>query len=313
MAKVGESIVEKENQQKSIERLAAQKEVYFQAKRLFFWQFLVTTVMTAVLALLALVLLYFGRSIDWVRASYGIAVAFADLFLFAGFINFLKQKAATIQECFDCDVLELDWNQILVGDKPLAEDIKKYSDKHLLRVKNFDKLKNWYAETIKDVDGPAAKLICQRSNFAYDYAIRKSFLRSVIFGTIAVLLLVALCALIANVSSRSLVVTLALPILPILTFSGKLYSDHKGSIGNLESLRKTLSSVWSGLLAGNPTNPETFLRQIQDKIYLNRKNSPLVPERFYEHLRSNLEQEMHYSVSDLVDEYKHSLDQKMGR
>jgi hypothetical protein len=236
-----------------------------------------------------------------------------DLFLFAGFINFLKQKAASIQECFDCHVLQLEWNQILVGDRPLAEDIKRYSDKHLLRVKNFDKLKNWYAETIKDVDGPAAKLICQRSNFAYDYAIRKSFLRCVVFGTIAVLVLLALCALIANVSLRSLIVTLALPILPVLTFSGKLYTDHKGSIVNLESLRNTLSSVWSGLLAGNPTNPEIFLRQIQDKIYLNRKNSPLVPEGFYEHLRSGLEQEMYYSVSDLVDEYKQSLDQNTRR
>jgi hypothetical protein len=92
------------------------------------------------------------------------------------FINQLRQKAASVQELFDCDVLDLEWNKVCVGEQPQPEDVKKYADKHLKRVGNYDKLNTWYAETIKEVEGVAAKVICQRSNFSYDSAIRRSFL-----------------------------------------------------------------------------------------------------------------------------------------
>lgn len=304
MNSVGQQIVEKENHPKNIERLAAQKEIYFRAKRLFFWQLVLTVFMTVFLTFLGLALSSFGYNIDWFRGAYGIVVALIDLFLLTPFINQLRQKAASIQELFDCDVLGLNWNKILVGDKPMNEDIKKYSDKHLRRVKSFDKLKTWYAGTIKEVDGDNAKIICQRSNFSYDYSIRKSFLFWVVGISIIIFILLAVIALINDLGLRSFVLTVILPFLPVLTLSIKLYNEHSTSIKNLESLKSHLTGFWSDVLNGTATNPETSLRQIQDKIYLNRKSNPLIPEGIYDRLRPELEQQMYYCVDELIEEYR---------
>lgn len=306
MANVGQDIVERENQPRNIERLAAQNEMYFCAKRLFLAQFIVTVVITVLLALVGLALPYLGGTLDWnwVRGAYGIFAAIIDLFLLNHFINKLRQKAASVQELFDCDVLDLDWNKVCVGEKPQPEDIKKYADKHLKRVGSYKKLISWYAETIKEVEGEAAKVICQRSNFSYDSAIRRSFLFWLVGITIGILVVVLVVALIMNTGTRALVSMSLLPILPILTFLGKLAKEHSTSLSNLESLRSIITSLWSDVLGGTATDVEISLRRIQDKIYLNRKGSPLIPEWFYDWQRPKLEEQMYYGVAELVEQYK---------
>lgn len=307
MNKTGQNIVERENLQKNIERLAAQKELYFRAKRLFFWQLVLTIVITVLLTLAGFVLSYFDLNIDWFRGFYGVSIALADLFIINKFINKWRQKAASIQETFDCDVLDLDCNNILVGDEPLSEDIKKYSDIHLSRVKKFNKLRNWYAETIKNVDGPAAKIICQRSNFSYDYAIRNSFLYWVAGVSLGILGLLILISVFKDFTLRSFFLAVILPFMPVLTLSVKLYNDHNASIQNLESLKSSLKSLWSGVLNGTAVNPEKSIRQIQDKIYLNRRNNPLIPEKIYDYLRPKLEEQMYYCVDESIEEYNKKL------
>lgn len=304
MNNIGHDIIDRENLPKNIEKLAAQKELYFRAKRLFALQLFLTIVVTVLLTALSFALSYYGYDFpDWVRGFYGVIVTILDLFLINRFINKLRQKAASIQESFDCNVLDLECNKILVGEEPLSEDIKKYSDKHLRRVKNFDKLKTWYAETIKDVDGIAAKVICQRSNFAYDYAIRNNFLYWVVGISIGIFALLVIGSVAKNITLQSFFLTVLLPFMPVLTLSVKLYNDHNASIKNLESLKSHLKTLWSNILHGTETNPENAIRQIQDKIYLNRKSNPLIPERIYDYLRPKLEEQMYYGVEELVEEY----------
>ena len=304
MSNTGQNIVNRENLPKNIERLAAQNELYFRAKRLFFWQLILTIIITLLLTIGGFALSYFDYNIDWFRGFYAVAVTLADLFLINKFINKFRQKAASIQETFDCDVLDLECNKILVNEDPISEEIKKYSDKHLRRVKNFDKLKNWYAETIRSVDGIAAKIICQRSNFSYDYAIRNSFLYWVVGISLTIFGLLILISIIRDFSLRSFLLTVALPFMPVLILSVKLFNDHNSAIKNLESLKTNLKTIWSEVLSGTATNSERTIRQIQDKIYLNRRSNPLIPEKIYDYLRPQLEKQMYYCVDDLVEEYK---------
>lgn len=315
MSNIGYDIIERENLPKNIEKLAAQKELYFRAKRLFALQLFLTIIVTVFLAVLSFALSYFGYDFpDWVRGFYGVMVTISDLFLINRFINKLRQKAASIQESFDCNVLDLECNKILVGEEPLSEDIKKYSDKHLKRVKSFDKLKNWYAETIKSVDSIAAKVICQRSNFSYDYAIRNNFLYWVVGISVGIFGLLVIGSVAKNVTLQSFFLTILLPFTPVLTLSIKLHNDHNTSIKNLESLKSHLKTLWSNILNGTETNPESALRQIQDKIYLNRKSNPLIPERIYDYLRPKLEEQMYYGVDELVEEYnKNKLGNKLSK
>jgi hypothetical protein len=75
----------------------------------------------------------------------------------------------------------------------------------LKRVKNFEKLFNWYAQTIKDIDGVAAKVICQRSNFSYDSFIRRSFIYWLVGLSATLIIITISVALVMNVGSRALV------------------------------------------------------------------------------------------------------------
>ena len=146
--------------------------------------------------------------------------------------------------------------------------------------------------------------ICQRSNFSYDYSMRKSFRNWVVGSSITTLVLLVGFALFKGVTVRALLLTIILPFMPVLTLSVKLYNDHNTSIKALESLKSHITSLWSGVLNRTATNLEHAIRQIQDKIYLNRKSNPLIPEGIYHRLRPELEQQMYYCVDDLVEEYK---------
>ena len=306
MANTGQDIVEKENLPKNIERLAAQSEMYFQAKRLFLLQFILTAVITVVLAAIAIALAAFNATLDlnWVRASYGVVAAGADIFLINYFINQLRQKAACVQELFDSDVLSLQWNNVGCGEQPKPEDIKRYADKYLTRVRGYDNFRNWYAKTITDVDGPAAKIICQRSNFAYDTAIRRSFLYWVVGISLGILLAVIIIALTGNASARAFAAMSLFPILPILVFLARLIKEHIASIKNLDSLNASIMKLWSEILSNPAADVEPAIRQVQDKLYLNRRTSPLIPEWFYDWQRPLLEKQMYYGVDELVEQYR---------
>jgi hypothetical protein len=306
MAKTGQDIVEKENLPKNLDRLAAQREMYFQAKRLFLLQFILIAVVPVVLAGIAVALLLLSATTDlnWLRAGYAVIVAGTDVFLINHVISQLKQKAACVQELFDCEVLSLRWNNVCSGEQPKPEDIKRYADRYRSRVKSQDNLRDWYAKTIAEVDGPAAKVICQRSNFAYDGAIRRSFLYWIISLSLIILVTIFSVALAVNVSARAIATMSLLPVLPLLVFLWKLIKELNASIKNLDSLNATITRLWSEILNDTATNVESTIRQVQDRIYTNRKTSPLIPEWFYNWKRSRLEEQMYYGVEELVQEYR---------
>lgn len=308
MNNIGASIVERENLEINIERLAAQRELYALGKTYFNLQLLLNLVIPVCLITGSLVLAHFYTiKIDWIKAVYGFVVVSLDYLVITNYITQYRQKAALIQEVFDCDVLNIEWNKIHVGDKPLPEDVKKYSDKHKARVKDISNLKDWYATSIKEVSNNGAKVICQRSNFTYDYALRKRFITGVV--TIAVGLVIALLffSTSKDMSMQSFFLFEIVPYAPILSMTQKLYKEHSDSIKTLESLKSAIQGTWASILKKEIVSEQT-IRQIQDKIYSNRKSSPFIPDWFYKVSRPKLEQQMYYSINQLVEEYKENTE-----
>lgn len=305
MSNIGTSIIEKENLQINIERLAAQREMYSMGKNYFNIQLLLNVVITVALLIVGAILNSFCPStkIDWIRAFYGFTALCIDNIVISNLINQLKQKASSVQELFDCDVLGIEWNKTLVGDKPLSEDINKYYKKHLNKVKDISNLKDWYATTITQINGNAAKVICQRSNFSYDFALRGYFIKWVVGIAVSLLITILFLSCANDVSSRTLFVSGLVPYLPILGMALKLYNEHNTAIKNLESLKSTINSTWTSLIKKEDVSEQT-IRQIQDKIFLTRKSNPLIPDKIYNKLRDDLEEQMYYSVKQLVVDYQ---------
>lgn len=304
MNNIGITIIEKENHLVNIERLAAQREMYSLGKTYFNLQLIFNVFVTVLLLVVGLLLNHFCEiKIDWIRTFYAFTILLIDNLVITALINQLRQKASSVQEMFDCDVLNIEWNKILVGEKPHNEEVNKFYKKYLSRVKDLSNLKNWYAISIGEIKTNAAKLICQRSNFYYDFALRNYFIRWVIGISVVLLIIIVFSSCLNDVSARTLFISGLFPYLPILSMALKLYNEHTTSIKNLESLKSAINSAWSNLLMKEVVSEQT-IRQIQDRIFLNRKSNPLIPDKMYNKLRSNLEEQMYYSVSLLVEEYK---------
>jgi len=290
-------IIERENEQASIEKLGAQRIIYTFAKKLFIIQFLVSVLL---LVLLSFAQLLFP-SIDFtlIIATFSIIATFTDHCLDVK-INQLKEKAAKIQELFDTYVLQLSWNSILCLEKPEYSDVFNYAQKYN-KGKDPSKLLNWYEPDINKVAEQTAKLICQKTNCNYDASIRKRYNLIILATSIITVSLICVFTMFSGFTLSKLVLTIIFPAVPILQWAIKNVNSNNQSVTTLLELNSIINENWQLAKQGTQVN-DAILRQIQDGIYINRKSSPLIPDCIYDIMRNNLEKQTNYTVKQLVDE-----------
>ncbi len=237
-----------------------------------------------------------------ILSIYSIVIAFIDLLLIKDLIKKYKEKAARIQEQFDTVVLSIPHNNLI--EKVDLEEIGRYAMKHKKIDPTYSKLKNWYSTSIKEINNPIASIVCQRSNFVYDFTLRKNYnlVLSIIVGVMS--LIVTILAIINESNLIDFFLTGILPVLPILMLFIQILKDNNSSNENLEKLKQAANESWDRVLINQPIDIQQTSRNLQDKIFQNRINSPLIFEWFYKIKRKQLEEEMYYSVDRLVTEYK---------
>ncbi len=296
---VGKEIVERQNSFDMLRCLAAQRYLYSSAKNLFFWQLIFSTIVVVILSFFNLY-----KNISWIIAAYGSIVAIIDVAFWSSLIKNKKENAAKIQETFDTFVLNIKWNDILVGEKPTYEEIFRYSEKYKKRQADFSGLKNWYSTKISDIQSDAAKIICQRSNCTYDYAIRDSFSNAIFIVLATTSLLLLFIGFLKGFTLHNFFLLVVFPLLPAIILLFKTIKDNNTSKKALDALRSITESLWKKLLLNSKIDIDQAAREIQNKIFLNRKNSPLIFNWYYNKKRNQLEKEMEFSVDKLVQQYK---------
>jgi hypothetical protein len=128
------TIVDKQNSEASIKRLAAQQTLYSAAKFFFGAQLMlsVPAVIFISLAALAFDKQWFGipkLDIAWLVGVLGMMFLAMDLLIWNPVINRYREKAAKIQQCFDSEVLGIPWCEITYGKVPDQEDIEEWAKK----------------------------------------------------------------------------------------------------------------------------------------------------------------------------------------
>src|SRR6266536_4358667 len=119
-------ISEIENAPKQLDRLAAQRQLYSDAKTIQAWQMMLGVGGAIVCSFLTLAVPAFKVY----AALYGMVLTILDIAAIEAWQQSLKEKAAKIQELFDCDVLELPWNKLKVGRQPDPEIVASASSKY---------------------------------------------------------------------------------------------------------------------------------------------------------------------------------------
>lgn len=302
---MGPTIVEKQNETSSLRRLAASRQIYSNAKILFALQIILTTVVVVILSFINII-----HNIEWVLATYCVFVAVADSVYFDEFISKQKEKAAIIQEMFDTKVLNIEWNDFI--EKIDHEIIYRYSEKYKKKEPEFNSLKNWYSVGIRDVVNEEANIICQYSNCRYDLSLRKQISKYIFSLAIISSLLVVSFALIKDMTFKNIFILILLPLLPIIVFSIQRIKENKRSIIKLNKMKSIASKSWDKIMDRGYVDLSNVTRKIQNSIFKNRKTSPLIFDWLYKLHRETLENEMNYSVDQLVAQYK-SLKKKKNR
>ena len=174
MNNIGGQILKKQNETRSIDQLLAQQNIYSIAKVL---QGILIFITVPLPLLLAFILKKYPDMIDeknWFFVLYLILAIFVEKVL-ESYIDRLKKLAASTQEIFDLNVLNIDENETLNTVSVDDELIRRYSKSPRKDNNKVEKVTNWYSLKIENVITNIAIILCQRTNVYYDFSIRKSY------------------------------------------------------------------------------------------------------------------------------------------
>ena len=277
------SIIQTENTELQLKRLAAQRKLYSRAKRMLSSQIIVTVVLVVVWSLVVLAF----PSLKVYAAVWGLFALVLDFAVFAPLQSSLKAKAAGIQEFFDCDVLVLPWQEIKAGPPPDTETVTEWS--RLKTGEDYDslKLRNWYSVEAGEAPLPIGRLMCQRANCWWDAKLRRRYAVWVVVATAGTFGFTALVGLLGRVSLEHFLLSGVVPFLPVFVIGIRQFTDQRQAATRLDDLKKHSERLWREALSGAVAADELTRRSrtLQDELFEQRRRNPLIPDWVYRRLR----------------------------
>ena len=282
-----------------LKRLAAQRQLYTDAKTVQKIQGVLNILGPLILAVcvnhLAMPHVY--------AIYYGIIVTFLNILWLTRWQKSLQKKAAGIQELFDCDVLELDWREIVAGPQLGIEIVEKYALKHKRKDPNYLCLKDWYAKDVSELPLHLARVACQRANCAWDTELRGRYAKLIIGILVALGVSTIFVGIKGGFSVEKFILVVVAPLTPAFVLGILQYKGYTESATRVDELRKSAVGLWEKALEGTAPEELTYAsRNLQDAIYNNRQKSPLILDRFYKFFSKKDEKLMNKTVSGLVKE-----------
>lgn len=297
-------IPEAQNEPKQIQRLAAQRYLYSNAKRIFSVEVFLGAPIAIVWSVAAMSI----PSVLGYAAFWGVLVSLSDVLWLNPWQKRLREKAAKIQETFDCDILQLPWNDIKVGKRPDPELIKEQADKFKKCTSRVSPLNNWYAPVVGELPMEVARIICQRSNCWWDSKQRRRYAVWVIAGVVFAVAAIFSFGLVGGLTLEKLLLSIIAPMAPAIILAIRQCTEQMEAATRLDKLKDHAEGLWSA--AFDKTVDQELLpksRALQDEIYENRKRSPLVFDWIFRWFRANYELQMNYGAREFAEEAKQKL------
>lgn len=280
-------ILIRQNENNSIAMLAAQRQLYRDAKR---FGTLSIALSVWVPFALAVILLFVSPNSVWQYISYAIAIGSMIVsFVIDKWIDEKKKLAAFIQQKFDVYVYSMPWNSRIFGqNRNVNHEIITNSKKILGNQKEKDSLYNWYSPAIDNKDLLYGILLCQRENYWWDVGLRKRF-KAISIMMIAVLgIAVFAMGLFKNESVAQLLWRLAF-LVPMVEWL----------LNTVKQLNKDIAALQELDLVINDDRTKTMddLQDIQRMIYEHRKGCYAIPDSVYKLFKDNDEDKAHREAS----------------
>lgn len=270
-------IVKRQNENNSIAMLAAQRQLYRDAKK---FNILSVALSVWIPFALAVILLFIPSNTEWKYASHILSVvSMAFSFIIDKYIEEKKQLAAFIQQKFDVYVYGMPWDKRIFGkDKNITHEVASHSKKILNNPLEKKKLKDWYTFGVDEKNIIDGILACQRENFWWDVGLRKRFRFASIALMIILFVVILAMGLWKNERITELLWRLAF-IVPML----------KWLLDTVKKLNKDISTLQELDCDINNNEIKTMedLQDIQKVIFQHRKGCYAIPECIYNIFKDN--------------------------
>ncbi|MHC1685935.1 MAG: S-4TM family putative pore-forming effector [Clostridiaceae bacterium] len=297
------SISEKQNSEWNLKRLAAQRQLYTEAKTLMGIQFILSGVFILALAILSNII---DEKYRAYTAFAAIAISILDELLLSKRIDNIKENAARIQEEFDCDVLEIPQNKIKIGNHSMMEIIQEKSKKYTSKNNDYSVFTNWYPG-IDEEDNRFYRLVCQATNCWWNQNLRKWYSLILLTSLSCVFAMLLFLAIIKGITVSVFLMSVLSPILPAFILVYKTKKDNSKAIENLNHMKSKLDEIISKAENSEPYPDEQLIndsRCLQDMIFDNRASSPLIPDKLYFRKRNKYEEIAQDTNRELIRKIK---------
>lgn len=266
------SIQTRQNLPESLDKLAAQRLLYRCAKRVrnlgFFLLILVGGLVTWASV---------EKNVTYSHVATFVAVVtwFIDQIVLKNWESVLKKEAATIQEEFDCFVLDLPWPEYKGIIHPTSDRIRQLASTARNAPKADAELTNWYPPDAIPGDPTLAKVRCQRMNSWWDMNLRRQWKTVLIVVFCCFVILTTLISVITGITVAKLTALVA-SNLRILAWGISEINAQSTVIERSVGIHRYLSSF-----SGENPPPLSAVRGVQDEIFEHRRSNPPVPDWFY--------------------------------
>ena len=294
-----------------LNRLAAQRQLYSNAKAIHAVQMVLGTLGPPILAVLVA---FCSLQPVW-AASCAIIVTCLNVLWLNRWQKTLKQKAANIQELFDCDVLELPRRKLSGGSSTaMTELVGEYSSKYSRKDPNYCELKNWYPTETGKLPLYLARVICQRANCRWDSDLRRRYANGII-AVLGFLTVATFCfGLVGDLTLRKFILAVAAPLMPAFLLGIQQYKAQIECATRLDSLRIHAEELWDKAVDNaSPIELTVESRELQDAIYEHRRTCPITSDWLHRCLKHKQEDLMNLAAHEMVNEALKSVRERKKR
>jgi hypothetical protein len=284
-------IMARQNEDRPLRLLAAQRQLYEDAKQLH-------NLRTSLIIGGGLSGAVLSLALPPARQALGVCVAV--ILLFVSILGAAREKrkskqAASVQEEFDTYVFNLPWNATLI-DRPSNATIAEAAARHKPK-----KLENWYSDT-EDLPYPLDVLVSQRSNLAWGASDHRRWSATLVGLGILLFALACLASALLKLSFADSTTAIFAPLIPAMkeiiemALRNKEYTDIK------EASERRAAQIWDESMSRRRPPKLASCRELQDQICSFRQTNPVIPSWFYWFKRDENEKVMHVSTADYVTE-----------
>jgi hypothetical protein len=233
--------------------------------------------------------------------AIAVGLSLADVSYFDRRYRAAIKLAARASEQFDVALFHLPWNKLSAGN-PLSPEETDSAVRKWVRKHPKEEVKAWYSTSVSKVPLHLARVICQRTNVAYDSALRRNY--ATVLLTVALVISGGIFAagFARSTELDDLVMSALVPVSPLLIWALREFFRQKDAAAANDAIRAEADMVLEQVISGSCDEPTCTSHSVrlQAALFVRRSTNVLIFPGLYRWRRENLEKDMNAGADHWV-------------